>query len=1015
MPGKKPRATLSDKQARGGVIGGKGYGFQAAYIISRIPLWLADDDFAQFLQEGAGDVDVRFNRVGGEERWYVQVKDYPMTPSTAREVFEHFRDTDAGTPDTYTCFTLACPGLGADLKRLRVAVEDLRGAAPFYRPGQDAILDNTRSDLEGLVKNLDLPVDAAFLIDKVHFDTDLAGLTDDTSLCDLFVGRLVKLEPWAKTTHAAAAQAYEKLANIAHRELRRTCERERIETTLREAVAQFSAEAADLRAIPQLPTPYYGYRYPMPENWTGRRDEMDALDAWLAEDEKPMCCLIAIGGMGKSSLAWAWLRQRVVAQQEALGLRGIFQCSFYEGEVGFRRFLENLCTYLGVSAEGDPVTALTQRLAEERVLLVLDGFERLLCAYASVDAALLPERPVEELEPGERRCADLPTARFLRALVADPACKTLLTSRLVPQELDKLGGWQLMELPGLDPDDAVAYLRDCGIKGTRRELQDAAAVYAYHPLSLSKLVEVLHYDLHQPDDVRQAPRYDVAADLRARHDHILERAYETLPEDLAQFLSQLAALRGKATMDVVRFLAGDWPEAQLSANLRRLEEDRWVTWDRAQGTLDFHPVVRRYAYERLGDKEGAHTRLRDYFAAVPQPEKIESLDDLAPVIELYHHTVRAGQYDEAARLFYDRLDKPLYYRFGAYQLHIELLRVLFPGGEPLAPSGKAALLLLSDESVQAWALNGLANCYAVSGQPSRAVPLFEAHSALCEKAGDKKNLAIGLVNLASMARIYIGALGAAEESLRRSIALCREMRDEFEEAASHQELGRLLAYTGAFEEAGRELKIAQEVFDRRDDTNFVSVVQAYRALRVLLMGDAEAALEAARRARELAGVERVEADIIRSEWLLGASLRAQGELAQAEPHLNEALNRCHRTNLIYFEPDILLELARLRRDQAVGARRDAPLREEALSLAQEALSIADRCGYRLAQADCHNFLAQLALALSEAEGLDAGNLPEARQHAQTARERAWCDGPPHRYEVAFQEAERLLQEIASRA
>ena len=96
---------------------------------------------------------------------------------------------------------------------------------------------------------------------------------------------------------------------------------------------------------------------------------------------------------------------------------------------------------------------------------------------------------------------------------------------------------------------------------------------------------------------------------------------------------------------------------------------------------------------------------------------------------------------------------------------------------------------------------------------------------------------------------------------------------------------------------------------------------------------------------------------------------------------------------------------------------------EALSLAQEALDIADRCEYRLVQADCHNFLAELALALSEAgpeprrrvEGLEAGDLQKAREHAETARERAWCDGPPHRYEAAFQEAERLLERIASDA
>jgi glutamine synthetase len=86
---------------------------------------------------------------------------------------------------------------------------------------------------------------------------------------------------------------------------------------------------------------------------------------------------------------------------------------------------------------------------------------------------------------------------------------------------------------------------------------------------------------------------------------------------------------------------------------------------------------------------------------------------------------------------------------------------------------------------------------------------------------------------------------------------------------------------------------------------------------------------------------------------------------------------------------------------------------EALSLAQEALEIADRCEYRLVQADCHNFLAQLALALSGVEGLEADDRQKAQEHAETARERAWCDGPPHRYEAAFQEAERLLEKVGS--
>jgi len=758
-------------------------------------------------------------------------------------------------------------------------------------------------------------------------------------------------------------------------------------------------EATARTAIPFFPPqPYLAHPYPMPENWTGRQAEMDQLDAWLEDDGAPMCCLVAIGGMGKSSLAWAWLQRRVVPEQEALELSGIFQWSFYEGEISFQRFLEDLSVYLGVSAVSDAVTVLTQHLSAQRVLLVLDGFERLLSAYASAEAALLPERTAEELNTGERRCIEWTTARFLRSLVAGGASKVLLTSRLAPEDLDGLAGWLPMDLLGLDPADAVAYLQASGIKGTSRELRDAAAAYSFHPLSLSKLVEVLHYDIHQPDDVRQAPRYDVALDLKARQHHILERAYEALPHELGQFLSALAALRGKATMEVAQFLAGDCPDTELSANLRRLEEDRWVMWDREQQTLDFHPVVRRYVYGRLEDKLGTHARLVDYFrplADAVNTEQVESITDLAPTIELYHHTVGAARYDEAYDLFYARLNRPLYYRLGAYQIFIELESALLPDSEDQ---------LLTNEEKRPDVLNDIAICYALSGQSHRAVPLKEMHNMLQEKLGNKKNLAIGLGNLARD-QIRLGDLAAAEQSLRRSIELGREIEDEFEEAVSHRELGRLLAYWGAFDESARELETALASFSKLGRRQSECFVWAYRALRALLMGDARAALTAARRAHEIATSHQNERDIVWAEWLLDAAHRALGHLPEAETHLTKALTRCRRINLVMLEPDILLEMARLRWAQAQGkevtSEESTRLQEEALGLAREALEIADRCEYRLVQADIHNFFAQVAL--------EKGDCEEARKHAEIARERAWCDGPPRCYKPALEEAERILE------
>jgi hypothetical protein len=85
--------------------------------------------------------------------------------------------------------------------------------------------------------------------------------------------------------------------------------------------------------------------------------------------------------------------------------------------------------------------------------------------------------------------------------------------------------------------------------------------------------------------------------------------------------------------------------------------------------------------------------------------------------------------------------------------------------------------------------------------------------------------------------------------------------------------------------------------------------------------------------------------------------------------------------MVDFEADILLAWARSHR-----AARKPP---QACQQAEEALTIAERCGYRLVQADAHNTLAQLAL--------DDGDRAAAQRHAEIARERVWCDGPPHCY------------------
>jgi tetratricopeptide (TPR) repeat protein len=500
-------------------------------------------------------------------------------------------------------------------------------------------------------------------------------------------------------------------------------------------------------------------------------------------------------------------------------------------------------------------------------------------------------------------------------------------------------------------------------------------------------------------------------------------------------LSRIACFRSAVTYDTLHAAAEQTDTAAtLDADLRDLRARGLLQQHEENGAprFDLHPIVRRYAYERLGQEERqqAHTVLIVIFEAYPEPGRVQRIEELTPQIELYHHLLHAGRYDEARTIFRDRLNQALYYQFGAYDLRIDLLRGLFPDGEDHPPR-------LSREDAQGWTLTVLANSYALSGQPRRAIPLFERDIAICERRDDTKNLAIGLGNLANR-YTETGQFRAAEANLRRRIALCQELGDARNEAVGHQNLGRLLAYAGRWQEAEAALAKSTEYWQQTNDNQGLCLDEAYRALLALLQSRAAAAsspppssassppspsppqssppassppvpspppssppaLAHAQQALAFADkwqqqVGRPNArDYVQAHWLLGAAHLASGDLPAAERHLGEALTRCRGINLVQFEPDILRELARLRLAQGNPA--------EAHTLAAAAQGISERSGYVLFEADARLVLARLAQ--------QAGNAAEARQQAEAARRLATCDGPPaHTYYAAYVEAEALVE------
>jgi len=549
---------------------------------------------------------------------------------------------------------------------------------------------------------------------------------------------------------------------------------------------------------------HLAHPYPMPPNFTGRATELKMLDDWLADDKDRLFILRALGGFGKSALSWQWINAHVNPTEWT---RLVFW-SFYEGDASFEHFIEETLKYLKLEVpqgQRPQVDELLKAMQSQKILLIMDGFERALRAYSSMNAAYQGDEP--KVEENQLDCVNINAEIFLKSVCSLPNVKSkvLLTTRLTPRAVKPRGelmlGCREEELTAMQKADAVEFFHKQKIKGTHMEIEAACAPYGYHPLSLRLLAGRILKDFENPADIVVAQKLKFDGDIIQQKHHVLEVSYNSLPTHEQKLLSTIACFRSPVEHKTLESIVEN--KDILDKDLHDLVERGLLHFDEKNKKFDLHPIVRHYAYERLtaSDRTAAHTHLRDYFAAVDVPTKPQTLGDLIPIIELYHHTIWAGQYDDARKLFHERIDEPTYYQFGAYQLQIELLRELFPDGEYKLPR-------LSREDAQASTLNDLAAVYFISGLPHSAIPLFEQHNKLREKANNKRDLAAGLGNIA-IQQMVSGSLNIAESNLRRAIALDSEISSIWDEASDVNQLGRLLVCRGLWEESAQEFDAAR--------------------------------------------------------------------------------------------------------------------------------------------------------------------------------------------------------------
>lgn len=790
--------------------------------------------------------------------------------------------------------------------------------------------------------------------------------------------------------------------------------------------------------------------YPMPPNFTGRVKEWKMLTDWLnKENENRLFILRALGGFGKSALTWHWLTHDV----DATEWKKVVFWSFYEGDASFEHFIEDTLKYLklDVPQGGRPqVDTLLKEMQSQKILLIMDGFERALRAYNSMNAAYqgdsdLPSFLGEGQGNGAENgtdCININAEIFLKSVcsLTNVQSKVLMTTRITPRAVKLHGelmlGCREVELTAMQPADAVEFFHKQKIKGTHAEIEAACLPYGYHPLSLRILAGLIVNDRENPGDVIVANHINITDDIVANKKHVLEVAYNTLSKEQQEFLSTIACFRAPTTYDALKYIATEPLSSSntlllskerrdmLDRHLKILETRGLLHWDRRINKYDLHPIVRRYAYERLNtyDRNAAHTRLINYFDAVDAPATVHSINDLDSTIELYHHTVSVGNYYLALQIYHDRLANRLYRELGEYQREIELLTALIKDGE-WQINGERLI----------WALNALATSYSLNGQSKLAIQIME-HSI-------KEDLwygrAIGFGNLAQD-QALVGYLKSAYNNTEKKLSLCKHT----DAAIGHQELGQILLYMGKLEEAEKEFANARDYFEKNGHSQLKNTTEVYYALLSLHImrkeryqpwGGSQTHLyftsdKASDFIQESNPIENKispkllgenkniigsrftsKYETVRAYWLAGALLRMNGNLTSAENHLNHALAECRSINLLEVESNVLLDIARLSFDYGLASSAQDRLKhmEQAKSLADEALLITERCGYVLQGADVNLFLAELALTLDPSpEGRG-----KARGFAEEALKLATCDGPPYYYKVAYEEAERLLERL----
>jgi tetratricopeptide (TPR) repeat protein len=758
----------------------------------------------------------------------------------------------------------------------------------------------------------------------------------------------------------------------------------------------------------------------------GRERELEALDKAWADQHLNLYTLVAWGGVGKTSLVAHWVAERLMKRGWP-GVERYFDWSFYSQGTGESRqtsadyFINEALQFFG---DPDPKLGnpwergerLAGLIRKHRTLLVLDGIEPL--QYPPTDKA------------GKAgRLKDPALEALVQSLAADNPGLCIITTREHLTNVEALATTEEKKLDQLLKEAAIALLRHLQITGTDEELEAAWKDAGGHALTLQLLGRFIA-DAYPDRDIRHYKDVGFEEADKERHGRSAFKvmiAYERwLASAGPESERELALLRltglfdRPISADCLQALRAEPAIPGLTDALVKLKDTQWnvaltrlididllsrseprpaaaIDAHRA-AAIDAHPLVREYFSEQLQRESpeafrAAHSRLFDHLCKTT-PYRPDDLPGLLPLYQAVAHGCHAGQHLKAFQDVYwpkiAQKDKFASMRqLGAYRTELNALKGFFT-----TPWTETVPSLTGTDQGLIFGIVGFS--LRALGNLNESVPILQRSQKTFVAAGDLPHAA-QVAGYVSETYWVLGRLNEALVCAEESVRLADQSAVPFFQVYNRTTLGDVLFRLGKFCEAQ---KVFEEAQRRNGQDQLMSMPSARYCEFLLNRGRYEEVIRHARAA--LIWEEKNDRHLLsiaRHRMCLGRALLLHtGDSEEVRDLLKRAVKD--------------LDDARLREDVPWGlAVRAAFYREigrldEAKDDLTKALNIANECGCKILQADCHLEFCRLHLAFSL-----VGSAPEHRTEACKHLEETMKLIESTGYRMRQREMERLEQEL----